>query len=501
MLLFVERKGTMDDIIGRRGLVKSLAALGVTTRVGSPDLTAGEQQNRRQLDASPGRLPFRGEFIVQNAYVLPMDPELGDIPDGDVHVRNGEIIAVGTQLKAPGAAVLDGHGMILLPGLIDTHWHMWTTFLRCMAGDRMEDGYFPLTTRYGQAMSPLDMYHSTRLAAAEAVYSGLTTVGDNCHNVRSHDHAVADILALKEVGVRCRWSYGPFRGIQPGQRIDLIDLERFHRDWANYSNEGLISLGLMWGGVPDNSGFAQSTEIVDTARKEVETARRLGIPMCIHLAARENTPAGQIEAQMDFLGKDLLLIHALAASKAEMKMVARAGSPISVSPGAELRIGYGLTKACDFMDAGIVVSVSVDNVSLTGNANFFAILKLLRNAENAKAFNEFKISARRVLEMGTIDGARALGIDHLVGSLKPGKRADLIMVMTNRISMGVFTDPTHMLVEATEEADVDTVVIDGRILKRDGKFTALVPEQVIAAAAASLHAVGKRANALQSGIT
>ena len=204
--------------------------------------------------------------------------------------------------------------------------------------------------------------------------------------------------------------------------------------------------------------------------------------------------------QKDFLGKDLLLIHALAASPAEMKMVAAAGSPISVSPGSELRIGYGLTKACDFMDAGIVVSVSVDSVPLTGNANFFGILKLLRNAENAKAFNEFKISARRVLQMGTIDGARALGIDDLVGSLKPGKRADLIMVTTNRVNMGVFTDPTHMLVEATEEADVDTVVVDGRILKRDGKLTVLVPDQIIADAAASLYAVGKRVNSPQSRI-
>jgi 5-methylthioadenosine/S-adenosylhomocysteine deaminase len=467
-------KGTMGDIIGRSGF---------------------------QLDGSAGKLPFRGEFIVRGAYVLTMDPELGDIPDGDVHVKNGEIIAVGKQLKAPGAAVLDGNRMILLPGLIDTHWHMWTTFLRGMAGDKIEDGYFPVTTRYGQAMSPLDMYHSTRWAAAEAIYSGLTTVGDNCHNVRSHDHAVADLRALQEVGVRCRWSYGPFRGMQPGQRIDLIDLEEFHRDWANYSNEGLITLGLMWGGVPAHSASAESPEMVDMARKEAETARRLGIPMCIHLAVRENTPAGQVEAQREFLGKDLLLIHALAASAAEMKMIASAGSPISVSPGAELRIGYGLTKACEFMDAGIVVSVSVDNVLLTGNANFFAILKLLRNVENAKAFNEFKISARRVLEMGTIDGARALGIDHLVGSLKPGKRADLIMVMTNRINMGVFTDPTRMLVEAAEEADVDTVVIDGRILKRDGKFTALVPEQVLADAAASLHAVGKRVTLPQSEIT
>ena len=82
-----------------------------------------------------------------------MVPALGDIPDGDVHVKNGEIMAVGRNLKAPDAMVIDGRHMIVLPGLIDTHWHMWTTYLRCMAGDGPEAGYFPVTTAYGQAMN------------------------------------------------------------------------------------------------------------------------------------------------------------------------------------------------------------------------------------------------------------------------------------------------------------------------------------------------------------
>jgi cytosine/adenosine deaminase-related metal-dependent hydrolase len=439
-------------------------------------------------------MPARGEFVIRDAYVMTMDRSAGDIAGGSVHVRNGVIAAVGKDVKAPGATLIDGRRCIVLPGLVDTHWHMWTTYLRSMAGDKPEDGYFPVTTRYGKAMEPIDMYRSTRLAAAEAINTGLTTVGDNCHNVRSHDHAVYDIRAIQEAGLRCRWSYGPYRGMPPDRRIDLADLEGFHRDWDKYSNDGLISLGFGWGGIPTGAGAAKSPESVNAARHEFETARRLGIPMATHFASRENVPPGETEAlaQGNFLGKDVLLIHMLAASPAEMKMVAAGGSPISVSPGSELRIGYGLTKACDFMDAGIVVAVSVDSVPLTGSANFFGILKLLRNAENAKAFNEFKLTARRALEMGTIDGARALGLDNQIGSLTPGKRADVIMVRTDGLDMGVFTDPAHMLVEAAEEADVDTVVVDGRILKRGGKLTSLVPEQVIADAAASLKAVGKR---------
>lgn len=450
---------------------------------------AGAATLRAQSTRAPGPLPARGEYLIRDAYVMTMDRTLGDIRGGSVHVKNGAIVEVGKDLKAPGATILDGRRTIVMPGLIDTHWHMWTSYLRSMAGDVTNDGYFPITTRYGQAMEPADMYRSTKLAAAEAINAGITTVGDNCHNVRSHDYAVEDIRAIRESGVRCRWSYGPYRGMPNDKRIDLSDVEAFHRDWSKYSGDGLISLGLMWTPVPTGPA-----ERVKVAKEEFEFCRRLSIPMCAHWASRENTPAGEVTAlsQGNFLGKDLLLIHMLATSPAEMKMVASGGSPISVSPGSELRIGYGSTKACDFMDAGINVAVSVDTVPLTGNANFFGILKLMRNAENAKAFNEFRLTARRALEMATLHGARALGLEDQIGSLAPGKRADLIMVRTDHLTMGVFTDPAHMLVEATEEADVDTVLVDGRVLKRNGKLSAMNTEQVMADAALSLETVGKR---------
>ncbi len=434
-------------------------------------------------------LPARGEYLLRGAYVMTMDRATGDIAGGSVHVKNGVIAAVGKDLKAPGASVIDGRSTIVMPGLVDTHWHMWTSYLRSMAGDKMEDGYFPLTTRYGQAMEPIDMYRGTRLATAEAINAGITTVGDNCHNVRSHAHAAEDLRAIQESGLRCRWSYGPYRGIPADKRIDLADVESMHRDWNKYSKDGLISLGFMWTPVP-----AGPAEKVRVAKEEFDTCRRLGIPMCAHWASKENTASGEVTALAEgkFLGKDLLLIHMLATSPAEMKMVAAGGSPISVSPGSELRIGYGGTKAGAFMEAGINVAVSVDTVPLTGNANMFGILKLLRNAENAKAFDEFKLTARRVLEMATIDGARALGLEEKIGSLTSGKRADVIAVRTDHLTMGVFTDPAHMLVEATEEADIDAVIIDGRLLKSHGRLTALNPEQIMADAALTLASVGRR---------
>lgn len=484
----------MDSTVNRRGFVKGLAGIGLAGIAGSSTLAQGGQPavNQRSTRAAP-RLPARGEFLVRSGYVLTMDDALGEIVGGDVHVRNGEILAVGRNLRAPGASVLDGRNMIVMPGFVDTHWHMWTTYLRCMAGDTLADGYFPITTAYGQAMQPEDMYYGTRLAAAEAVYSGITTVSDDCHNVRTHEHAEQDIRALAETGLRANWSYGSYRGVPPGELRNLASVERLHQNWTKYSSEGLIDLGYSWGGVPMGTAAAPAPALaVENAKKEIETARRLGLLVSMHLASREGTPAGQVQAQAPYLGKDLVLIHMLAATADEMKLVAASGASISASPGSELRIGYGLTKAGEFMDAGINVCVSVDTAPLTGNCHMFGILKLLRNAENAKALSEFKLSTRRALRMGTIDGARALGLEAKVGSLTPGKRADLIMIQTNVITMGGFTDPTRVVVEAAEPANVDTVVIDGRILKRGGKFTALSPDQIVADAVLTRETVRKR---------
>jgi cytosine/adenosine deaminase-related metal-dependent hydrolase len=274
------------------------------------------------------------------------------------------------------------------------------------------------------------------------------------------------------------------------QICNLDDLRAIHRDWAGRSNDGLISLGFAWRGMFRNTALPR-----EVYRAEFDAARRLQLPISLHVGSREDA-RGQIEAlaKENLLGKDVQVIHALSATPAEIQMLAKAGATVSVSPGSELRIGYGFTKISEFLDAGVPLGVSVDTTVLTGDANLFGILKLARNIENAKAHDEFKVSARRALELGTIEGARSLGIADHVGSLRPGKRADVIMIAANRLNMGVFTDPTHMLIESTQPENVDTVIVDGRILKRGGKLTGIAVEQILSEAAASLEAVRKRAN-------
>jgi cytosine/adenosine deaminase-related metal-dependent hydrolase len=437
---------------------------------------------------SPGKLPARGEFIIQNAHVMTMEPGVGDIADGSVHVRNGEIVAVGRNLSTPGAEVIKGDGMIVMPGLIDTHWHCWNTLFRSFAGDEQAHGYFPTVARFGQNMTPDDMYHSTRLSAAEAINSGTTFIHDWCHNVRSMAHADGDLRALRETGVRARFSCGWPQGLADTQQVDQQPLENFAADWKNYANEGLISLGMAWRGQ-----FRVQPIPEEIHRPEFDNARRLGLPITVHCGSTSRS-VGQLAnlANANLLGTDVQIIHALAATADDIAAIKRSGASISVSPGSELRIGYGFPLSSEWLAADVPLGISTDTSALTGSANLFAALKLMRDVANAKAEDEFKMTARQALEVGTIGGARSMAVDDQIGSLHPGKRADLIMISTNTLNMAVMTDPAHLVLECTEPTNVDTVVVDGRILKRGGELTAISTQDVIDGARAALAGVRER---------
>jgi cytosine/adenosine deaminase-related metal-dependent hydrolase len=173
--------------------------------------------------ATSSKLPARGEFVIKGAYVITIDDKLGEIENGSVHVRDGAIVAVGRDLRTTGAKAIDGRGMIVLPGLVDTHWHMWHTICRNFAGDTRETGFFPTITRFATHMQPLDMYNTARLAAAEAINSGITTVHDWCHNNRSREHPEGELRALAETGIRAQFSLGQMID-QPDDTLMPLDI-------------------------------------------------------------------------------------------------------------------------------------------------------------------------------------------------------------------------------------------------------------------------------------
>jgi 5-methylthioadenosine/S-adenosylhomocysteine deaminase len=438
---------------------------------------------RSSLGQQPaGTMTERSELLIRNAYVLTMDAAVGDIAGGDVHVRGGAIAAVGRGLSAPGAQVIDGAGMLVLPGFVETHWHIWTALLRSLAGDRAEYGYFPTSRTIGTFYSAEDMYAAGRLGAAEAINSGVTFVHDWCHNVRGPDYAEAALRALTETGIRARFSYGSPTAASNDVSIDLDDLTRLSKRWREHANDGLLTLGLAW------RGAASAATL-----RDYETAKELGLPISVH-ANNFQSSAGGIQQLADrgLLRPGMQVIHAVWSTPEEIRALADNRVNVSVSPYTEMRIGFGFPIVADLIAAGVTVGLSVDTTTLSGNADMFAIMKAIQNIENGRSLNENKLTARRVLELATIEGARSMGIDGNVGSLTPGKRADLIMVDTRALNLAMLTEPAHLLVEAAQPANVDTVVIDGRVLKRGGRLTSLDVGGIIDAAARASTAVRRR---------
>jgi cytosine/adenosine deaminase-related metal-dependent hydrolase len=438
--------------------------------------------------ATSSKLPARGEFVIKGAYVITIDDKLGEIENGSVHVRDGAIVAVGRDLRTTGAKAIDGRGMIVLPGLVDTHWHMWHTICRNFAGDTRETGFFPTITRFATHMQPLDMYNTARLAAAEAINSGITTVHDWCHNNRSREHPEGELRALAETGIRAQFSLGQMID-QPDDTLMPLDIVgEIHDDWKMYAAEGLITLGMAWRGMFRNSWAPDKIW-----QEEFAFARDRKLPLTVHIGTLKSR-TGHVEAHYEnkLLGPDINVVHACSASPDEIKMIADTGSTMSILEQSELRGGWGMPLLSEFLDAGVPTALGVDSVAIVGNCNLFNLLKIAAGVENVKSLTEFKYTARRMLKLGTLDAAKVLGLDDRIGSLTPGKRADIVMVSTDALNMAPYTDPANMLIESTMPENVDTVVVDGRILKQGGKLAAIETGEVIRAAQSSFNEVRKR---------
>ena len=439
-----------------------------------------------------------GEILVRGGYVITM-AAAGDIPGGDVHIRDGQIVAVGRglgALAAPGTDVIDAAGQIVAPGLVDTHWHMWNTLLRGLSdgrpGEQAPRGYFATCVALGKHFLPGDTYAGTRLACAEAVDSGITTVHDWAHNIRGPQWAEAGLRALGESGLRARFSYGYETGHPNGRVMALDDLSRVAAAWPAYSAGGRIHLGMAWRGTGgSNPAMRVAPELY---RAEIEAARGLGLPVSVH-ACGPRAAAGQIAAYAagGLLGPDLQLVHLNNASRAEIALAAEHGTPVSVSPFTELQIGYGQPATGALLAAGLPTGLSVDTTMLSGNADMFAIMKVTQGCANALAHHEFALTARDVLRLATIEGARSLGLDGVTGSLAPGKRADLIVVSVDAPNLGVLTDPARLLVTAAHPGNVHTVLADGRVLKRSGVLTGYDVAEVSQSAREALAGVLSRA--------
>jgi len=440
------------------------------------------------IDSPPEGLPRRDEFVLRGAHVLTMDATIGDVASGDVHVRDGVIVAVGIRLDAPVTAVdIDAHAMIVLPGFVDTHWHLWNSSLRAIVrGDDAEQGYFPVTLRVGPRFTPTDSYHSVRLGLTEGLASGITTVHNWSHNTRTPEHADAELRALESVGVRARFSYGWGQDHPLDQVMNLDDLARLCSVHPPLTD--LLTLGAAVRTPISNPRGAAPMEVV---KAEFAAIRRLGLPITMH--ARPGVVS--VLHAHGLLGPDLQLVHPQGISAAERVLLAQSGTSMSCSPLIELLYAQatrGEIQYHELCECGVQQSLSVDSSAASATADFFACMRALLMSHKQRFGSRIPLTPRRLLELATIDGARDLGLCGHTGSLTPGKRADIICVRTDDPNIAPVMDPAFALVYSAQPANVDTVIVDGRILIRHGRFLALDRAAVVREAFASVRALVAR---------
>lgn len=412
--------------------------------------------------------------LLRGGWVVTMAP--GSAPfRGDVLIEDDAIAAVGAlDGVVADAEVVDASDRIVLPGLVDTHRHLWQSALRGIAVDWTLGQYFArMRGRLGALFAPEDTYAATLLGAVEALDAGITTVVDWSHNINGPEHADAAWQALLDAGGRAVFAYGVSNAQALGDRSPHTDDVRRLREGVGSDDTARVTLGMAVRG-PEFS-------TPQLAEADWGLARALGLPVTVHVGGGLRGTGRHVAdlARRGLLGPDTTYVHCTMLADDELDAIAAAGGRASVSPEVEANMGHGYPATMRLRARGIPTGLSADVCTSVGGDLFGGMrvaLALARGAAHASALAagedlaEVPLPADDVLAMATIEGARAVGLDGRTGSLEPGKQADVLLLRTDTPSLAPVSDPVGAVVLAAGVREVDGVLVAGRWVKRDGRF-------------------------------
>ena len=414
--------------------------------------------------------------LIHNGHILTMDPMIGDLPVGDVLIEDGKIVAVAPSLSVADAEVLDGTGHFVLPGLVDTHRHTWQSLVRGICGDwTLGDYYFGIRLGVSPAYTPEDVRLGNFYGAVDALNAGVTTLLDFSHCNNTPDHADGAVRGLQEAGIRAAFCYGFFESspesTQFGAHSDRI--ADFHRIADTYfSSNGLLTLGVS---LSEIFGLPWEHTVTELAAARERHALLVNHAGCVFGSV---LTAGITEMEkLGLLGPDIVHVHCTSFEDPEWEAIARTDGKVSISVETELNMGFGRPVFERCRRHGVAPTLSTDIVSLKSGDLWHELrfglgfaradADLLINTAGAMP-GAVSYTAREALDWSTVNAAEALGLGDRIGSLTPGKRADVILVGGPAIEQHPRVDPYATLVFQTTAADVRTVLVDGRIVKRDG---------------------------------
>jgi 5-methylthioadenosine/S-adenosylhomocysteine deaminase len=428
---FIVRGGTcLAGLLAGAGAACSSSAAGQAAQTGAP-------RGRR--------------LLLRGGLVLSLDARVGDFARADVLIEGSTIADVRPDIAAGDAEVIEASDTIVMPGFIDTHRHMWQGALRNSLPDGLLRDYSRDVTGAARAVfRPEDARIGNLVSALGALNAGVTTVLDWSHIGNSPEHTDAAIEGLRESGIRAVYAYGP--GAGPASRFPS-DIRRLATSQFQ-SKDGLLTLGLATG---------QNTN-------DWTLARDVGALISLHVN-------GGLSVPEQMMGPDVTYIHCTSLPPDAWKRIAATGGHVSIAAPIEMEMGHGVPPIQEAIDHGIRPSLSVD-VETQMPGEFFTQMRSVFTLQRMLALQQERetgkgpalLTTREVVEYATIAGARANQLEDRIGTLTPGKQADVIVLRTDLVNVFPLNNPYGAIVQAMDTSNVDTVIVGGTIRKRAGRL-------------------------------
>jgi cytosine/adenosine deaminase-related metal-dependent hydrolase len=443
--------------------------------------------------------------LLRGGYVLSMDPVLGELERGDVLIEGDSIAAVGARLEAEDAELLDVSGHVVMPGFIDTHRHTWQTPFRGICADwTLEDYFRGMRMSISPNCSAQDVYAGNYVGALEALDAGVTTILDFSHCNNTPEHADAALKGLRDAGIRAIFAYGYYPAptatpafTEHSQR--LADARRL-RSQELSSDDALVTMGVALTEV----GLLPFEQTI----AEAHSARELEVPSVLHTGCSWGTVVTEGIPELDHHGllcAQQVHVHCNTLDERDFRRLAENACKISSSPETEIQMGMGHPVIRRALELGMRPSLSCD-IASSNSGDMFSQMRIGLQFERCMRNDTFNarnrmpdrldLTVRDAVGWGTANGAHALGLEGRIGSLSPGKQADVIVIGGRRLNLVPMADPVGCLVAQANAANVQHVLVAGRFLKRDGALVGADLDRAIALAESACERV---LGAVQSG--
>ena len=429
--------------------------------------------------------------LIECGWLVTMDDTIGDHRDARILIEGNRILAAGKSIEADADQVIDARDKIVMPGLIDAHVHTWQTGLRAIGSEWLGPDYHAnihanLATRYG----PDDNYIGNLIGALGKIDGGTTTILDWCHNLTSLEHAERSVDGLEESGIRAVFAHGtakpptrpgelPYTHVpHPRDRIEALRKGRFASDDRRVTL-AMAVLGPHWG-------------TYEVAEQDLRLARELNLLSSSHATRKipdQVAPGGYGKlVAAGLIGPDHNLVHGNYIEDDELKALVEAGASVTGTVLVELHGHAAEPVTLRVRNFGGMPSIGIDVEPIVTGEMFREMQAALLHArwaslrDNAAAgkppLKTIPIRSREALTWATIGNARAIGLENEIGSLTPGKKADIVMLRANDLNLFPVHDPLLSIVEQAHAGNVDTVIVDGVLRKEGGRR--LFPDDVLA---------------------